>query len=184
MGRREGQTGYVKWPKPRRHLLDTGEGGLWVYAFWLCEYSEQVTQPVYVGLDILDESRLTSETVTYYDDPFIRCHGPDTVISLPLPDVVVSDNDEDVYPGELMIEQPTGKHVAWEQREEYVRYLADAGVTTLAAVCLGSSSLSLADRGRYWTCGFDDLTHRGRSLVRRLNRLYRRKARILTYLDT
>lgn len=61
--------GCVKWPDSG--YRDTGEGGMWVYAFVLADAASG----------------------------FIRCCGPAATVSLPLPDVVLRD-DGDVYPAE------------------------------------------------------------------------------------
>jgi hypothetical protein len=72
MGRQPGQSGWVDWPHPsptRWH--DTGEGGMWVYAFWPYDT----------------------------DQAFVRCNDVESTIALPMPDFVTSDKANEIYLG-------------------------------------------------------------------------------------
>ena len=143
-----GQTGWVNWPVrlPHSRWQDSGEGGMWVHAFWPCDFS--------AGTDL--------------HDSFIRCTGPEAVIALPTQDAPIGDTAATIYD-----RQPDGK--------EYL----DAGVPVLAAVCLGTTSISYvdADTGAYWQCTEVDLTGRGQALLRTLSNLYSRSPILVTYLD-
>lgn len=72
MGQKAASSGWVVWPELGERWHDTGEGGMWVHAFWLADYSR-------------DDS-----------DPFVHCCGVQATIALPHPDVVAG-----VWPGTL-----------------------------------------------------------------------------------
>lgn len=71
MGRRMGSTGWVTWPSlPSERWHDTGEGGMWVMAYYLASPGR---------------------------DDFVRCCGPKGTIALPLPDREISPAASRVY---------------------------------------------------------------------------------------
>ena len=159
---------------------------MWAYAFIRSRHNQPVVAPLYAdaGLGILDTEGAT-KVITYWDDPFVKCIGPETTIALPLPDVAVSSNADDLYPPDRIPEEEGGKH-AWHRREAELHHALDAGTQVLAAVCLGSTGRSWFDERaeHYWQVRYRNLTWRGKRLVNRLERLYGRTADIVTYLDT
>lgn len=150
-------SGWVAWPDADPTWKDTGEGGMWVYAFVLAAGDGDPGS-----------------------DAFVRCHGPAETICLPMPDVVVSDTEPAVYPtghSARVLETPPG--------EDRVIGVFDAGYSVLAAVCLGSSSVPYGNHEiGHWQCRDTDLTHEGRILLAHLRQLYGRNPVLVTYLDT
>lgn len=146
---------------------DTGEGGLWVYAVVLADR-------------VVD---------------FVACHGPDTTVALPLPDVVLSDDDQ-VYPPEEKnwwhrpepenLTDPAALKDFVMRVEMWVYRRVTHGSSVLAAVCLGSSGGSWwnEDMGEYWRCTPETLTDEGRALLNSLAKLYGAEPSLITYLDT
>lgn len=173
MGRLPGSTGWIKWPDiSSGEWTDSGEGGVWVYAFWPCQFSEEVTKPTYA---VPPDHELASETMTFEYDPFVRCIGPESTIALPNPDVLLSDDQ--IYPLEDV-------PLSAQDREADLWHMFDAGVPVLAAVCLGTSGHSYVNNDGYWHCAEDDLTDKGQALLAVLNQLYTREPVLVTYLDT
>lgn len=158
--------GCVKWPDSG--YRDTGEGGMWVYAFVLADAASG----------------------------FIRCCGPAATVSLPLPDVVLRD-DGDVYPAEWpdwrAPDDLSAKDAATEDGrrkyrirvERWIRDRYHHGRDVLAAVCVGTSACSWhhEDLG-YWTCTPGELTDGGADLLRGLEKLYGIAPVLVTFLDT
>lgn len=166
MGRQPGNTGYVCWPElPHPRWRDTGEGGMWVYAHWPVEAAA-------VEPRAIDEVP-TDITV----DPFIRCHGPEATIALPLPDAVASPNGAEIYDSSWFDARPT-------EPADMLRAIYGASTPVLASVCLGTSGTAYADDNGYFHAGMDDITDRGWVAIIALNRLYGRQPVIITYLDT
>lgn len=175
-------TGYIRWKSlPHNGFRTTGEAGCWVYAFWLACYD---TPPPDCGLTLVSDDPNSTATRAKLTDRFIRCHGVEQIIALPQPDAPTSPNCAVVYPPELHMQYvgPTGNT---EAREAYLQYVDDAGAPVLAAVCLGSDAHAWIDeRGNHWWAAREDLTWRGRRLLSTLDRLYGRRAELVTYLDT
>ncbi len=160
MGRTNSVTGFVDWPTADGRWKDSGEGGMWVYAFWLTK-----TDPLHE---------------LQWPDPFIACHGVESTVCLPLPDSIVSDGSDRVYFRDYDLLPNRGT-----DPEGWAMGLMDAGHAVLAAVCLGSTGNTWADPdGQYWQCRVDDLSSRGRALLVALNALYDREPVLVTYLDT
>ncbi len=192
MGRELGETGCVRWPSGEP-WHDSGEGGLWVYAFWKVE-TVPASKPMYdVRPGDEDYDELVDVRFEYERDPFVRCIGPDSTILLPrshtrvagpdktivlpLPDVV-SDDPGQIYYRDFDARPNWGD-------EDYDRWHLDAGVGVLAAVCLGTSGPSWCDAdGNYWACTDETLTENGRQLLAHLDALYSRGHHFVTYLDT
>ena len=161
MGRTDSVSGFVDWPTAGERWRDSGEGGMWVYAFWLAK-----THP--------------PDPEFRWPDPFIACHGVETTVCLPLPDSTVSDGVEQVYFRDT--EDLPGRA---EDPEGYTIAVMDAGHQVLAAVCLGSTGNSWVDgQGNYFQCRTETLNSRGRALIIALNALYDREPVLVTYLDT
>ncbi len=176
MGRQSGATGGVNWPAGQPEWKVTGEGGMWVHAFWLADFSTPQTQYRYA---VAPDHPLAEVTDVYQRDPFIRCHGPETTICLPQPDCPVSDSTPRVYHPRPELDRDT-------DLEGYTIGVYDAGYAVLAAVCLGTSGMSFrhADTGEPWQCTEDDLSHQGLAALAVLDLLYGRAAVLVTYLDT
>ncbi len=161
MGRTDCATGFVDWPKAGGVWTDSGEGGMWVYAFWLAK-----THP--------------PDLEFRWPDPFIACHGVEATVCLPLPDSIVSDNPEQIYFRDFD-ELPDRD----ADPEGYTIGVMDSGYQVIAAVCLGSTGNTwLDDQGRHWQCRPETLNSRGRALIVALNALYDREPVLVTYLDT
>lgn len=124
---------------------------MWVYAYWLADEDGEA---------------------------FVHCHGPQTTISLPLPDSCI-DNGE-VYDNPGLI-PPRDVDL-----EEHLIMTLNAGREALAAVCLGTTSTcwTRVDNGDYWVCSDYDLTPVGLSTVNALSGLYGRRPKLVTYIDT
>lgn len=168
LDQQEGSTGWINWPT---HLNDTGEGGMWVYAFWVSDLDSRTI--------VVNENE-PAEKIAILRDSFVKCFGPQTTLALPWQNFVVSSNERQIYvPSE---DFPDPK----EDRDAFNMAIADAGVPVLAAVCLGTSVHSWTDYegNDYWSCTEEDLTKPGHMLVASLNRLYGREAILITYLDT
>ncbi len=184
MGRQPGATGYVQWPEGIDGWGDTGEGGMWVAAFWLCDFSIEDIQPMFdpIGDGLTDAER--AQMMTYRRDPFIRCHGPESTIALPLPDAVASGEQADRIYREPPEPLPAQGHSRIEV-EQHIYDTLDSAHPVLAAVILGTSGTCWADNeGNPWQATTANLTSRGRALVVALNALYDREAVLVTYLDT
>ncbi len=162
MGSQSGATGYVNWPEGLDGWRASGEGGMWVAAFWLCELGE-------------DDQ-----------DPFVRCHGPEYTIALPFPDSVATALPADrLYRDDLKLDLPWEPEPTRMQVEQHAYDQMDAAHPVLAAVVLGTSAICWSDgEGNYWSATTEELTSRGRALVVALNALYDRQAIVVTYLDT
>ncbi len=155
MLRRKGSSGWVTWPVNDPSYHDGGEGGMWVAAIWPIEESLSVTVPAY--------EPDTGETVTATVDPFIYCHGPEHTVYLRPPDAFV--DPDIIYRG------PSG--------EEF----DDTDV--LGAIVLGTTGACyVTDTGEYWTATMADIASFGLDTIARLNSLYQRRARLVTYIDT
>lgn len=170
-----GQSGCVNWPTPADGYHDSGEGGLWAYVFFKADDAAS----------------------------FADCHTPAGVIALPQQDVVSHDPAEIYERGLALAEYPSYPRdpttraplaqVTQQQAIEYANahadfYLStlDAGTSVLAALCLGSTSLSLFSdsRGEYFEVTRDTLTQQGQFLVDQLSAFYGRPPCFVTYLDT
>ncbi len=176
-------SGCVNWPGagPSTGWIDSGEGGLWAYVFFLADDAEA------------DEGA----------PPFDEAHGADSVVALTLPDAVTSD-DAAVYAGTqamatrppLPVDPNTGKFQEMFTLVETLRYAEalqaygeasfNVGPLLLAALCIGTTDESLYNQaqGVYYKVTQASLTEEGKGIVTRLSNLYGRPARFVTYLDT
>jgi hypothetical protein len=164
MGWQKGFTGYVSWPQlPSDEWHITGENGMWVAAHWPCDYSHAA----FATANGEPDDR--GVVLSYPVDRFVRCHGPQTTIALPLPDAPVSATSAVMYPLEYR-----------DMRDPY-----DCGIQVLASLILGTCAEAYADpNGEYFDAALSDLTEEGRCVVSMLNMLYERDAVLVTYLDT
>lgn len=176
MASKELSSGHVKWPT---HLDEIDGAGMFVYAFWLADYTLQRE----VGLGTLLSGITVAGT-----DPFITCTGPDEVIALPRPGGAYGRFADEVYP-----ERGAPPYVApgspdHAGRHRYLAFQHDAGAPLLGAACLGTTTRTYAHRdpagevGEFWAASAGDLTRPGRKLLRRLGSLYGRPARLVTYV--
>ncbi|MET0701666.1 MAG: hypothetical protein ABWY93_18605 [Mycobacterium sp.] len=166
--RHPGSSGFVNWPKVGVDgWHDTGEGGMWVYAFVPAVYSAVVTVPL-----------TDTEDHEVQVDPFVHCHGPESTLALPMPDQLAGD-----FPGIYTPEQFERVHAYSSPRLDLE--MANFGVDVLAAVCLGTTDKSLADAGgEPFVAQRTKLTTRGWRLVALLELLYEREVTLVTYLDS
>ena len=167
--------GYITWPD-RRFTTDPLLGGMWVYAFWLADY----TEPVDAGLNIVN-----ADITGLARDPFIHCSGPEHTIMLPKPERALRGGN--VYPSDL--EQPPVDPTDPDAlaRGTYLRHTLDAGVPVLAAICLGSTAKVYVNgtQDTYWAATPKDLNRRGRKLMKALSDLFGadRPVELVTYVD-
>jgi hypothetical protein len=178
-------TGYIRWDALFRNgFRTTGEGGCWVYAFWPAAYDHPQPRPD-AGLSLVANRPEDTVAVvsTVLTDRFVRCHGVEHTIGLPLPDAPLSPNAAQIYPPEAAVEY-AGPTADPDRRDRYLHYMENAGTPVLAAVCLGSDARAWANHEGYWWACRKDLTWRGRLLLQWLDRLYRRRAHLVTFLDT
>ncbi len=157
--------GYVNWPN-RTADTDDSFGGMWVYAFWRAEYTESVD----AGVDLFK-----ANVAAVHKDPFIHAEGAEHVIALPVPWRAMFSHS--IYPTDRVVPSVpvTMENI---QRGDFIRYTLDAGVPVLAAVCLGTSSVTYTG----WFCQRGSLTKPGRKLLDVLNTLYGRQAELITYV--
>lgn len=177
MAKQRQHSGCIDWPTGNGYTTSTDRNGMWVYAFWLTDYSE----PVDVGLALV-----TKAQHKLLKDPFVHCEGPQHTITLPKPYCTVGGNASRVYPPELQPEPAAAFGGDTDARGRYLRWTYDAGAQVLAAVCLGTSAAVYVDTKTetYWQATTDALTRKGRKLVQALNELYGpRHAELVTYVD-
>ena len=174
------QTGCIRWPRPEEKYKDTGEGGMWVYAV----------------------------VPTHKKDWFEKCCVDYPTFNLPNAGPLSNSKSEgwvDLktgeqkwplrwkwWPGEREWDKQSEAWSEWKytKNEQGKEPRKDEWLTRsrslLAAVCLGSTNASWwrEDNKGYFVCERKHLTLDGRMLVRALERLYKRKVTLLTFLDT
>jgi len=167
MDRRNPQanTGYVNWPT---HLINTREGGMFVYVV------VPMTKPFQMCCGVPSAYLLMAESLIE-EDPNAGSFTDSAGWPLQdkwFPALRSKDGQNNIFSDDDFI---------------ISRYLS---CPLLAAVCLGSSGGSFWDGdkdyhdGQYWYCKMDDLTEKGKEIVRVLEELYGVTPSLLTFLDT
>lgn len=163
---------------PDKGYEDSGEGGLFVMLVAIRPMTEE-----------------GYPDISKWDD---HCHV-DVHITLPSPDVCVSDARRDMWEPydcrssgtDRMFE--VGKILEKEKRPELMQWVygtrshLDESVELLAALHLDSTCLSLCSEkkyGGYFDAGYDDLTDKGRAIYDALKAAYGIEPTLLTFLDT
>lgn len=115
---------------------------------------------------------LVFEVADNLNDSFVNCCGPHSIHVIRAEEFMGNEENENSF-------FPNTE----EKADNYLRYLS---VPLLAAICLGSSGGSWYNNetDEYWQCSEKDLTDEGKEFVRMLEKLYNRKGKFVTFLDT
>lgn len=114
------------------------------------------------------------------NDDFVMCWGANSVFLMleePLINPGAEDNDSDEY--RLLLKK------YFPDAHDRKKFADELSIKLLAALCLGSSGgLWRYKDGRLWACKRANLTEEGKKLIKSLEKLYKRKVVLLTFIDT
>lgn len=160
------EAGCVRWPVDVPDWTDSGEGGMWVTAYWLADFESVVESKgrTWDGIEF-----------TVPRDPFIKCHGPDSTIGLPVPEWVTSPNYAQVYE---VTDPEDDPHTI-----DVNPYSAGRGVLAAAVLATTRASYVNSD-GKHWHAEVADLTVLGQKIIQVISLNYLRTPVLVTYLDT
>lgn len=157
----EANSGVVEWPT---HLVNSGEGGTWVFAHVLAE-------------DV--------------PDSFVHCIGPRTTVGLPVADPSKRFTVLALPVADLIAHDPGGVYAeTLDDPEKWGGHTwCFGGGSVLASVCLGTSGGTwwygdYPSSGTMWGCERHNLTSEGLALIESLERLYSTRVHLVTYIDT